>query len=608
MTHGENPFDDPEVAEEMRKRGIVYKPGMAAELMEEIAPLLKAEGIDLDDPEADFDLDTLNAAMGRAVEQHNLSLFTPVASAREQVEQLLTEFAEAASAKNLRPAEAILDSVGPEPTTHRPAVSHVIGASLGLLDTWHTDAEVRQMLSDVPVPKWRGPARSIASRLIRAGRNGEAYASLDELIIRHGGLLVFHAGALAVAGTIHAVANARKATVPDALGYLLELSGSRPSGPSGEAFGLADRVGDSAPDLFEEFEEWLLATGDAVEFADVQTRMLENVFEMAEVLEFDLRDPSGVLEFALRMESWDDEEIAESVLATLDNYLHFQIEAAENPAPWEEAHEEVGELALGFSREAQEVSDVLAAVDALSESERRRALNDVRIVQGVFPLLEWLGNGKATTPAGGVRRAEIATVAGMIGVTARGIAAPAAQAETLDLGLADEAIEAGSPVRAVNSTRDVPELYAWWEALKLAEIIERDRSRIRPGEYAQEFAHGELPPLETSEILASTFISELLAHELGPRRTMLSSMVVFLVAEKLRAAVAGRAPEEPVDLSQWKEEIAPRVVVLLQMLESAGLVDASGGEIEVPPALRGVVLKGAIMGLMILNEDDAVDE
>src|SRR5690625_1925730 len=332
MTHGENPFEDPEVAEEMRKRGIVHKPGMAAELMEEIAPLLEAVGIDVDEREADFELDTSTAAMSRAVEQHNLRLFTPVASEREQVEQLLTEFAEASTAKNLRAAEAILDSVEPEPTAHRPAASNVIGASLGLLDTWYTDAEVRQALSEVAVPKWRGPARSIARRLIRAGRSGEAFALLDELIARHGGLLVFHAGALAVAGTIHAVANARRAPVPDAFGYLLELSGSRPSGPSGEAFGLADRVGDSAPDLFEEFEEWLLATGDAVEFADVQTRMLENVFEMAEVLEFDLRDPSGVLEFALRMESWDDEEIAESVIATLDSCRQFRIELADNPA------------------------------------------------------------------------------------------------------------------------------------------------------------------------------------------------------------------------------------------------------------------------------------
>src|SRR5690625_7510978 len=136
--------------------------------------------------------------MSRAVEQHNLGLFTPVASEREQVEQLLTEFAEASTAKNLRAVEAILDSVEPEPTAHRPAASHVIGASLGLLDTWYTDAEVRQALSEVPVPKWRGDARRIAPPLGPAGRRRGAVALLGESIRRHRGHAGFHRGARAV--------------------------------------------------------------------------------------------------------------------------------------------------------------------------------------------------------------------------------------------------------------------------------------------------------------------------------------------------------------------------------------------------------------------------
>src|SRR5699024_11108395 len=111
MTEPENPFEDPEFAEEMRKKGIVHKPGMAAELMQEIAPLFKAEGIDLDDPDPDFDPDTLNAAMSRAVEQHNLGLMTPVAAEREQVEQVLTEFAEALTEKRLRAAGTVIESV-----------------------------------------------------------------------------------------------------------------------------------------------------------------------------------------------------------------------------------------------------------------------------------------------------------------------------------------------------------------------------------------------------------------------------------------------------------------------------------------------------------------
>lgn len=607
MEPHENPLDDPEAAEEMRKRGIVHKSGMAAELMEEIAPLLKAEGIDLDDPDVDLDHDALNAAMSRAVEQHNLGLFTPVATQREQVEQLLAEFADASTAKNLRAAEEILDSVEPEPTAHRPAVSHVIGASLGLLDTWYTDAQLRVLLSDVRVPKWRGPARSIASRLIRAAQSGDAYASLDELIVRHGGLLVFQAGVLAVAGTIHSFANVRRTSVPDAAQYLLGPSATRAPGHTGEAFGLAPAADEFAQDLFEAFAAWLYERGDAAEFADVQRRVLENVFEMADVLEFDLRRPSGVLEFANRMESWEDEGVAETVLTSLDTYLHFRIETAEYPAPWEQVHEATGPLPHDSSPEGQETAEVMAAVDALSNDDRRRALNEVRVVNAVFPLLGWLGKGQATTPASGVRRAEIKTVASMIGVTARGTAERAAQTETLDLEFADERESLETGASNVNSIKDVPQLHAWWEALKFAEIIVRQGNRIRPGEYAQEFTDGELPPLETSEILASTFIAELLAQELKRRPKGLSTMVVFFLVERLRAAAADRRVDEKVDLSQWREMIASRATPILEMIESTGLVEGSGDELAVPPALRGAVLKGAIMALALLGEGDVLD-
>ena len=43
-----NPFDDPEVKAAMAQAGIVHKPGMAEELLSQLAPLLAADGIDLD--------------------------------------------------------------------------------------------------------------------------------------------------------------------------------------------------------------------------------------------------------------------------------------------------------------------------------------------------------------------------------------------------------------------------------------------------------------------------------------------------------------------------------------------------------------------------------
>src|SRR5699024_2931322 len=119
--------------------------------------------------------DTLNAALARATEQYNLELFTPTGRHRDQVLEVLEEFSAAVSRKRgERQAEAVLDSIEPEPTTRRPAASHVIGASMGLLDTWYTDAALTQSLGHVTIPKWRGPARSTARSLLTAAQIGRA--------------------------------------------------------------------------------------------------------------------------------------------------------------------------------------------------------------------------------------------------------------------------------------------------------------------------------------------------------------------------------------------------------------------------------------------------
>lgn len=54
---------------------IQLKPGMASELLRELAPLLAKEGIDADNIDVP-DLQTLQAAMNRTVERRNMSLFT----------------------------------------------------------------------------------------------------------------------------------------------------------------------------------------------------------------------------------------------------------------------------------------------------------------------------------------------------------------------------------------------------------------------------------------------------------------------------------------------------------------------------------------------------
>lgn len=49
MTEHESPFDDPDVKAAMAKVGAVLRPGLADEMMEEMAPLLAEEGVNLND-------------------------------------------------------------------------------------------------------------------------------------------------------------------------------------------------------------------------------------------------------------------------------------------------------------------------------------------------------------------------------------------------------------------------------------------------------------------------------------------------------------------------------------------------------------------------------
>lgn len=68
-----NIFDDPEVKAAMAAAGVVHQPGVAQEVMRDLAPFLAEEGIDLNDL-GDTSLDSVNAALARASERYNQSL------------------------------------------------------------------------------------------------------------------------------------------------------------------------------------------------------------------------------------------------------------------------------------------------------------------------------------------------------------------------------------------------------------------------------------------------------------------------------------------------------------------------------------------------------
>ncbi len=185
---------------------IQHKPGLGNEMLRELAPLLAEEGIDVDNLEV-ADLDTLRAAMNRAVERLNMARFTPVGQAREYAATTLRLVIEAIDEGDTHLAGAILDAVPPEAPDDTATVAGCIGVALGLLDEWlggrhpHTPAELARQ-TRLPAGHWQGE-RAATDILALAGK-GRAFSSLDTLISRQGGQQVLTGSALALAAAAHA--------------------------------------------------------------------------------------------------------------------------------------------------------------------------------------------------------------------------------------------------------------------------------------------------------------------------------------------------------------------------------------------------------------------
>jgi len=164
---------------------IQIKPGLAQETLRELAPLLTEEGIDVDNIDVP-DLATLQAALNRAVERHNMTRFTPVGHARDLAVTTLRLVIEAVDDSDTTLAAAILDQVQPEsPDDTAATVAACIGVALGLLDDWLTGeaGQAPDRLGQrvqLPAGQWTG--ERAATDILVLARKGRAFASLDTLI------------------------------------------------------------------------------------------------------------------------------------------------------------------------------------------------------------------------------------------------------------------------------------------------------------------------------------------------------------------------------------------------------------------------------------------
>jgi len=190
---------------------------MADEMLRELAPLLAEEGIDLsaDDPP---DMETLQAALTRAVERRNLELFTPVGATRQIAVNTLRRVVDAVLAGDSGTAGQLLEQVQPDsPDNTVATVSSCIGIALGLLDDTLAAADAPTVA--LPAGHWNG--ERAATDILALARKGKAFRSLDKLLIRQGGPQVLNGSALALAATLAAVARASNTPPNDAIQHLI---------------------------------------------------------------------------------------------------------------------------------------------------------------------------------------------------------------------------------------------------------------------------------------------------------------------------------------------------------------------------------------------------
>ena len=190
---------------------------MANELLHELAPLLAEEGIDADNIDV-TDLDTLQRALNRAVERHNMAMFTPVGQARELAAVTMRLTAEAIADGSTRLAASILDQAQPEsPDGSSATVSACVGLALSLLDQWLSGNDTKApaglaKLAQLPAGHWAG--ERAATDILTLARKGRAFAAPDALIARQGGRHVLYGSALVLAATGEGPARLGPVTLP----------------------------------------------------------------------------------------------------------------------------------------------------------------------------------------------------------------------------------------------------------------------------------------------------------------------------------------------------------------------------------------------------------
>lgn len=637
-------FDSPEFHGMAAGGKISHNPGMGDRMMRELAPFLKAEGVDIDDPDADFTEAEFHAAMEGAQVAYNRRLFTPVGAHRGLAVGKLRSFSLAFAEGDTKRAEAVVASLPSDPEDFNPSVAQVTGVAMGLVDEWFTDETHGPKLGGVMAPKWpTKKSRAVARDILALAHKGRVVDSLDRLINSNSGFHVLEGSMLAVAAVVVRLTKRNKVSAQDVVDELMPLDGYPE--PVAGTYSPTDRViqdgqeAQDGPAVEQDLPEWLggsnaadNAAGAAADPRDIDERMDEvektvyemplyqrfrdwlaeayddgdedsEVFDIAHLLfciavssRADIDEPEGIDDLLDVLESFavDGQEGAENAdgespstvifldsLEALDNYLRFRMDTDETPERWNAARARAEAASM---RTDPLPSALMAAVEAnaLSEEQLAHPMTQNRLVTGIAGILEWIGDSRQVTGTGRVKRADIAEAAGQFGIDAVGVASNARYEDG---------------VNYARSADEVPVLEAMWAVMQSAEIIEITGTKVRPADAADQWRSGVVSADAALPVIGAFIYERLLdVINLVPGEDY-GAPAITIAQRLIEILTPDSAPEPPeLDIDEVRAgRISTLLADELQELTELGLFEADGDTVSVEPVYRRIVAGAALM-------------
>lgn len=168
--------------------------------MDEISPLLAAEGFDLRWLGA-LDRRGFRTALANAVERINLEHYTAAGAAHAHALSLIGTAVRSMYAADTDALNRLIASINMEPQV----ADHVIGVCLGRLDSWHANPATQGTVVGTRASTVStGLTNATRDILALASPGGHAFRSIDSLVVRHGSLTLLAAALFAVAATLAA--------------------------------------------------------------------------------------------------------------------------------------------------------------------------------------------------------------------------------------------------------------------------------------------------------------------------------------------------------------------------------------------------------------------